>query len=177
MELTLRPVGVVRSELKSPMQRAPEEEGKRQFWLAQVKAENRKIRDLVSELIIDPELAGILDGIEEFSHVLVLFWPHLIAAEHRRLLKVRPMGRTDMPEKGIFATCSPARPNPVLVSTVRLLGRDGNVLHVQGLEAVDGSPIVDIKPYVRDYYGAKDPVVPQWMQQINREFRDESAED
>jgi formylmethanofuran dehydrogenase subunit E len=177
LELTIKPVGVVRSAIKTPMPRPPADESERKTWLARVKAEQRKINTLVTDLVIDPQFSGILDGIEEFSHVLVLFWPHLVPTERRRLLKVRPMGRTDMPEKGIFATCSPARPNPVLVSTVRLLGRDGNVLHVQGLEAVDGSPIVDIKPYVADYYSAKDPVVPSWMKQINREFRDEPIAD
>jgi tRNA (Thr-GGU) A37 N-methylase len=57
---------------------------------------------------------------------------------------------------------------------VRLLARDGHVLKVRGLEAVDGSPIVDIKPYVHSYYGAENPTVPEWMMQIQREMTEDA---
>jgi len=80
------------------------------------------------------------------------------------------MGRKDLPEKGIFSTCSPARPNPVLVSTVRLLAREANTLRVQGLEAVDGSPIIDVKPFVRTLHGTENPSIPDWMKKIHAEF-------
>jgi len=78
------------------------------------------------------------------------------------------MGRKENPEKGVFSTCSPARPNPVLVSTVQLLYRSGFTLRVEGLEAVDGSPIIDIKPFVKMSHGAENPVVPEWMQKIHQ---------
>jgi len=80
------------------------------------------------------------------------------------------MGRKDIPRQGVFATCSPARPNPVLVTAVRLLERRGNILRVQGLEAVDGSPIVDIKPYNPRYYRVESPAVPEWMSNLQGEF-------
>lgn len=120
--------------------------------------------------MVDERLSGILDGIEGFSHILVLYWPHLVAPNRRNLLKLHPMGRKDIPRQGVFATCSPARPNPVLVTAVRLLERNGNVLRVQGLEAVDGSPIVDIKPYNPRYYRVESPVVPEWMTKLQREI-------
>ncbi len=80
------------------------------------------------------------------------------------------MGRKDLPRQGIFATCSPARPNPVLVSAVPLIKRSGNILLVKGLEAVDGSPIIDIKPYVHSYYGADSSTVPGWMKTIQQDL-------
>ena len=80
------------------------------------------------------------------------------------------MGRKDLPLQGIFATCSPVRPNPVLVSAVRLLERTGNVLKVKGLDAVDGSPVIDIKPYVLPYYGVENSTVPEWMIKIHRDL-------
>lgn len=80
------------------------------------------------------------------------------------------MGRKDLPIQGIFATCSPARPNPVLVSVVPLLERLGNVLKVQGLDAVDGSPILDIKPYVQPHCGVERATVPAWMEQIHKDL-------
>jgi tRNA-Thr(GGU) m(6)t(6)A37 methyltransferase TsaA len=86
-----------------------------------------------------------------FSHILVLYCPHLIDPERRKLRKVHPMGSKDLPRQGIFATCSPARPNPVLVSAVPLVARIKNVLQVRGFEAVDGSPIIDVKPHSKSY--------------------------
>jgi tRNA-Thr(GGU) m(6)t(6)A37 methyltransferase TsaA len=121
---------------------------------------------------INPKLSEILDGIEGFSHILVLYWPHLVPEKRRKLQKVHPMGRKDIPRQGIFATCSPARPNPVLVTAVRLLERNGNVLRVQGLEAVDGSPVVDIKPYNPRYYRVENPIVPEWMKKLQDEISD-----
>ena len=90
--------------------------------------------------------------------------------QRRNLRKVHLMGRKDLPLQGIFATCSPARPNPILVSAVSLLERIGNVIKVKGLEAVDGSPIVDIKPYSKSYYSVDNPAVPEWMLQIQRDL-------
>ncbi|MBW1759864.1 MAG: SAM-dependent methyltransferase, partial [Deltaproteobacteria bacterium] len=90
-----------------------------------------------------------------------------------RLRQVHPMGRKDVPVRGIFATCSPARPNPILVSAVRLLERKRNVLRVQGFEAVDGSPLLDIKPYVTSYYGVENPEIAEWMQKIQNELEED----
>lgn len=80
------------------------------------------------------------------------------------------MGRKDLPVQGIFSTCSPARPNPVLVSAVPLLERKGNILKVKGLEAVDQSPVIDIKPYVKTYYWVENLSVPEWMITIHKEL-------
>ena len=69
---------------------------------------------------------------------------------------------------GVFATCSPARPNPILVTTVRIIEKKENTLQVQGLEAVDGSPIIDIKPYTATYCSAEDVRISNWMHQIEQ---------
>jgi len=168
--MELRPVGVVRSEIKSPMLEAGEADIELKERMEKVREYHQKVIDSVCELVIFPEWAELLQGIEGFSHILVLYWPHLIKPERRRLKTVHPMGRKDLPRQGIFATCSPARPNPVLVSAVPLLGRIGSVLKVKGLEAIDGSPIIDIKPYVQPYYGADHPTVPAWMEQIHKDL-------
>ncbi|MHB8093148.1 MAG: tRNA (N6-threonylcarbamoyladenosine(37)-N6)-methyltransferase TrmO [Syntrophales bacterium] len=162
-ELILRPVGVVRSALKAPLKRGVDDTAKLQEQGEEIRKQMRQIEALVSELAIDPGLEGLLDGIEEFSHIVVLYWPHLLAEEKRTLVHVHPMGLKEFPETGIFATRSPARPNPVLVSTAELLERDGNVLRVKGLEAVDGSPIIDIKPYAGIYPEIKEPRFPEWL--------------
>jgi tRNA-Thr(GGU) m(6)t(6)A37 methyltransferase TsaA len=176
-ELILRPVGVVRSALKTPLlgaDAAADQELKTR--IAMIREQHRQIKGLVSELVIAPRLEGILEGIEEFSHIVVVYWPHLIPAERRALLQVRPMGRKDMPQRGIFATRSPARPNPLLISTVRLLERNGNVLRVQALEAMDGSPILDIKPYTEIHQTVANPCFPRWLRQIYRDLEEDTVE-
>jgi len=177
--MQLRAVGVVRSEIKTPILHAVESGIELREQMNKMRDCHHKIRNSVCELVIFPQLAELLDGIEGFSHILVLYWAHLVAPERRNLRRVHPMGRKDLPIQGIFATCSPARPNPVLASTVQLLERKGSVLKVKGLEAVDGSPIIDIKPYVQSSHGAENSIVPAWMGQIHRELEtdDLSVED
>lgn len=166
-EMWLRPVGVVRNRIKEPSLVA--ESGDLELR-AKVEKEAREERRVISELVIDSNLAGILDGIESFSHLLVLFWAHRVPPEGRSLIRAHPMGRKDFPLVGIFATASPARPNPICVATVRLLERRANVLRVEGLDAIDGSPLVDIKPYVPCFYAATDANVADWMIQVVSEY-------
>ncbi len=168
-ELVIKPVGFVRSEIKEPSLVARKDGIELRGGLDQMMNEAREARNLISELVIDSRLDGILDGIEDFSHILVLYWPHLIPPAARRVKKVHPMGRKDLPLVGVFCTCSPARPNPVLVTAVRLLEREDNVLRVSGLEALDGSPIIDIKPYVPSYYSADEVTLSNWMMEIEKE--------
>lgn len=168
-EIFLSPVGFVRSAIKEPRLVAGSKgiEPDRRF--DNTRGQTAEVRNLVSELIIDRSLKGILDGIEDFSHLLVLYWPHLVPSEGRTLTKVHPMGRKDLPLVGVFCTCSPARPNPILVTAVRLLEREDNVLRVSGLEAVDGSPIIDIKPYVPSYYSAVEVRLSKWMVELEKD--------
>jgi tRNA (adenine37-N6)-methyltransferase len=168
--MQLTPVGEVHSEIKKPMLIAGDSDIELQERMEKIREYEEKVKHSISEVVIYNQWEELLDGIEGFSHVLVLYWAHLIGPERQNLRKVHPMGRKDLPLQGIFATCSPARPNPVLVSSVRLLERKNNILRVVGLEAVDGSPVIDIKPYVQSYYGADNLTVPEWMIQIHREL-------
>jgi len=171
LEMRLQPVGVVRSEIETPMMAADEAGLTLTERMENVKAYHRRVQHCVCDLVVDPQYTELLDGIEAFSHILVLYWPHLIGPARRNLRKVHPMGRKDLPRQGIFATCSPARPNPVLVSAVPLVTRAANVLQVKGLEAVDGSPIIDIKPYSRNYLQVEGLKLADWMEAIHRELR------
>ena len=170
VEMTLKAVGWVRSPIKDPILRADACSLELQGALEDARRRARDTADTVSEIEIYPEGVDLLDGIEEFSHLLVLYWAHLVPEAGRSLLKIHPIGRKEFPLKGIFATCSPARPNPVLVNAVRLLECDANVLRVSGLEAVDGTPLLDIKPYLPMYFKVEDPSLPEWMNRIVREL-------
>jgi tRNA-Thr(GGU) m(6)t(6)A37 methyltransferase TsaA len=169
IKMTLQPVGIIKNRVEEPFLVAGDEglemRGKFDATMDHV----REVRQAISEIVIDERLVDILDGIEEYSHLVVLYWAHKVPEEGRSLTRVHPMGRRDIPEVGIFSTCSPARPNPVLTTVVRLWGRKENVLEVAGLDAVDGSPVVDIKPYVKDSYPQEGVRVPDWMERLQNE--------
>jgi len=165
-DMILKQVGIVRSDTKEPSLRA--RSGDLNWESEQGPASHST--ENISEIVIDPQYSGILDGIEDFSHLLVLYWAHKVDKDGRTLAKVHPMGRKDLPLVGVFSTCSPARPNPVLAIAVRLLERDGHTLRVEGLDAIDGSPVVDIKPYLPSYYSVPEAALSDWMNQIMEEM-------
>ena len=123
----------------------------------------------ISDLIMNKELVDALEGIEEYSHVYVLYWMHnLEAGSHG--LKLHPWGNEALPLLGIFATRTQYRPNPVGLTLVKLLAKTGNVLRVKGLDALDETPIIDIKPFdlwdVEEYANVK---VPGWWRSARPE--------
>ncbi|MCK5560807.1 MAG: tRNA (N6-threonylcarbamoyladenosine(37)-N6)-methyltransferase TrmO [Thermoplasmata archaeon] len=111
---------------------------------------NSKTAENLGELEIFQEYEEGLTDLEGFSHIIVLFWLHKASFKS---LKVRPIYS---PEKlrGLFATRHPDRPNPIGITIVELMERNGNVLKVKGIDMFDGTPILDIKPYLaRDQKG------------------------
>jgi len=121
-----------------------------------------------SHLIINPEYREALKEIESFSHINVIFWMDRISTAGPKTLKARPRGRRDMPLPGVFATRSPHRPNPIGLTLVELIEQDGNIFKVKGLDALDGTSILDLKPY--DYWDrAKRACVPEWWAKLPRE--------
>ncbi len=134
------------------------------------KATGREVRhrSTVSEVILLGKLAEALDGIEDFSHLFVVFWMNKISKEERKTMKVHPRGRGDMPLLGVFATRTPFRPNPIGLTLVELLKVERNVLTVRGLDAFDGTPVLDIKPF--DYWDTVEAAtVPEWWRKLEKE--------
>jgi tRNA-Thr(GGU) m(6)t(6)A37 methyltransferase TsaA len=125
-------------------------------------------KNVVSRIIFLEEYTEALEGVEEFSHLFVLFWLHQISGESRKMIKVHPRGRVDMPLLGIFATRTPHRPNPIGLTRVKLLKIEGNVLTVQGLDAYDGTPVLDIKPF-DSWDITEDFKVPEWWKKLDKE--------
>ncbi len=125
---------------------------------------HRGWRGVKSEIVVDPAFAPSLDGLEGFSHIIVLYWMH--ESRGPAPLKVHPQGRSELPLTGVFATRSPRRPNPIGLTIVEMERREGNVLRVTGLDAFDGTPVLDIKPYLpRDSVaGAR---YPDWVSKLN----------
>jgi len=102
---------------------------------------------VASRIVVKPELADALEGIERFSHLWIIFWMHKAPAELRKELKIHSIGFEKIPAMGVLATRFPFRPNPIGLTLVKLLRRSGNILEVEGLDAIDGTPILDIKPF------------------------------
>ena len=103
--------------------------------------------DNTSNIIIKPEYKDALDGLHEGDKICILCWYHL---SDRSILKVHPRGDNTKELRGVFSTRSPVRPNPVSLTLVTLKKLSGTTLTVTGLEAVDGTPVLDIKPYYSD---------------------------
>lgn len=125
---------------------------------------------VVSEVVLDETFSDGLDGIEQFSHLLILFWMHRAAEAEPLRMRRRPQGRADMPEVGLFAQRARHRPNPIGVTAVKLLRRDKNRLVVEGLDAINGTPVVDVKPYVPAFDAVEAARVPEWVTRLMERY-------
>ena len=143
MPLDVRPIGWVRNGVKAPRPGG---------WEA-----------VESDLELDPEVAPALQGLDGFSHVIVLFWMHGVPQELRGPGQLHPGNRQDLPLVGAFATRTQLRPNPIGMAVVPLLSVNGARLRVRGLDAIDGTPVLDIKPYLPPYDAPKDVRLPPWV--------------
>lgn len=115
---------------------------------------------VLSRIVILKKYEPALDGIDGFSHLFVIFWLNRIQDQERKL-KVHPKGNMGMPLYGSLATRTRWRPNPIGMTVVRLLSRKNNILKVMGLDALDGTPVIDLKPY--DYLDCvRNLRVPEW---------------
>ena len=145
MTIELTPIGVI----KNPFQdRIPK------GWEA-----------VEARIVIDDQWAAGLDGVEEFSHLIVLFWLDRIPRDSI-LLRLHPQGSDDLPLVGLFATRTPSRPNPIGVQVVELLSRSGNVLTVRHIDALNDTPVLDIKPYLPRGDSVRGAVTPEWVDQL-----------
>ncbi len=141
-KITLRRIGKVRN----PIRRL-----KRDGW-----------ESIVSEIIIESEYEDGLEGIEEYSHLFILFWIDRLGQNLRGVKKIHPKSRKDLPLVGIFATRTQFRPNPIGLTMVKMLGRKKNIIKVKGLDCLNGTPVIDIKPISPRNEFPKKVRVPKW---------------
>jgi tRNA-Thr(GGU) m(6)t(6)A37 methyltransferase TsaA len=143
--VSIRPIGVVRNNVREP---------RMEGW-----------EDVRSDVIIREDLTDALDGIDAYSHIIVIFaFDRVPESEQRQ--HVRPRGDMRIPEQGVLATRSQVRPSPIGVSVVRLLRRRHNILRVEALDAIDGTPVLDIKPYFPNYDAIPDATIPDWFRTL-----------
>ncbi|MBA2862890.1 SAM-dependent methyltransferase [Methanococcus maripaludis] len=176
-DIILHPIGVVRNTTKQPFLIANETGLRMREDIAPTLEKVRKNDETVSEVVLNEDLADHLEGIDEYSHITIIYWAHNVPREARALKMVHPMGNPENPLVGLFSTCSPARPNPILTTTVRLIGVEGTTLQVTGLDAIDGSPVLDIKPHFKEHPLAADVRIPEWMEKIQSTIRQRKTKD
>ena len=110
-------------------------------------------------------------GLEEFSHLVVVFFFHLVGPDEVQSGARHPRGNPEWPAVGMFAQRARMRPNRIGVSTCALVAVDGLDLHVRGLDAVDGSPVLDVKPYVLEFEPRQADVrQPAWVTDLMRGY-------
>lgn len=146
MEICYKQIGVVRSEFKTHEQHDEYEHGRGEG---------------VIELFPEYE-KGLMDIEKHFSHCFVVYHMHLSRDVG---LVVRPFGDPRYPEIGVFASGGPFRPNRIAITPCRIVKVEGNKLHVEGLDAMDESPVLDIKPYSPQHYGVANPRVSKWEEE------------
>jgi tRNA (adenine37-N6)-methyltransferase len=139
-------IGVVQSPVKEPMEGG---------W-----------GNVISEIKVREEFAPGLKSLDSFSHVIVVFLMHKSSWEPGADLVRRPRGRSDMPEVGIFAQRAKHRPNPIGITPVEVVGLQKDTLRVRGLDAIDGTPVLDLKPYFPQFDSPPGVHVPEWVPRL-----------
>ena len=139
--ITLRPIGVVRND---------EADVARLDW--------SRVR---SRIVLTDGLAGALLGLADYSHVIVVGWLHELPEAMRERRQAYPSGDDRYPLQGALALRG-ARPNPLSVTVCRLLKVEGATLEVEGLDLVDGTPVLDVKPYIAAYDAVPKASIPRW---------------
>lgn len=151
MEITFYPIGVVHSPFKGlidmPIQPVGDD-----------------CEPGVVEVFDD--FAEGLQDLEGFSHIILIYYFHHV---EERVLTVIPF--FDLQHHGIFATRAPVRPNPIGLSVVRLTGRQGTLLEVDGVDILDGTPVLDIKPYIPEFDHRPDAVI-GWLEDAKDRMED-----
>ena len=148
--MNIEPIGIV----KSPVKEAIDEN-----W-----------RQVIAEIHLNDSLAAGLKGLDRFSHLVVVFFMHLYSFDLATDLVRRPQERADMPVVGIFAQRAKHRPNPIGITAVELIEVCEPVLVVKGLDAIDGTPVLDIKPYVPAFDSRPTAVVPVWIERLMQKY-------
>jgi tRNA (adenine37-N6)-methyltransferase len=148
--ITVRPIGIIRN--------------------AQTEWTDVVWEDVVSQVVLEDRWRGALEGLDGFSHIWVICWLSRVPEEDRGArLTVQPRGVEDLPPVGLFATRSPRRPNPIALTAVPLLSVDGPVLTVRGLDMLDGTPVLDIKPYLDRGDRISRTRSPRWIRRLWRD--------
>jgi tRNA-Thr(GGU) m(6)t(6)A37 methyltransferase TsaA len=150
VKYTVKSIGTVRSPIK---------EGTDRGW-----------GKIISEIHLSGGLARGLQGLDQFTHAVIVFLMHASTFDMKRDIVRRPQGRDDMPLTGIFSQRARHRPNPIGITSVNIVALEGAVLRVKGLDAIDGTPVLDIKPYVPRFDLKTGARTPEWIERLMADY-------
>ena len=159
MSITLTPLGHVR---------APRVEATDDYW-----------GDIISTIELDGTLLTpeSLRGLSDFSHLMIVYYFHKIEDEKILWSSAHPRGNPDWPKVGIFAQRKKDRPNKIGVSICELLEINGLTLKVKALDAIDGTPVLDIKPHIKEFIPKSEHVFqPSWIGELMADYYAESQD-
>ena len=149
MQIVMEPIGYVKNEVKDKKDVA---------W-----------GDDSSTIVLEEHYASGIKGLEDFSHVIILYYLDKAKYDREKHLQRRPQNREDMPLVGIFSQRGKDRPNQIGITSVQVVSVLNDRLEVKGLDAIDGTPVLDIKPYY-PVYDRKDASVPEWVDRLMEHY-------
>ncbi|MDF2946389.1 MAG: tRNA-Thr(GGU) m(6)t(6)A37 methyltransferase TsaA [Bacillales bacterium] len=151
MEIKIKPIAFVKNSRKSVSD---------DYW-----------GNIISEItLIDSFTEDSLQGINEFSHLEIIFYFNQVL-DHAIIKEARhPRGNTNLPKVGIFAQRGKNRPNKLGLTIVELIEHKGKTLVVKGLDAIDGTPIVDIKPVIQEFLPREEIFQPKWCTDLMKNY-------
>jgi tRNA-Thr(GGU) m(6)t(6)A37 methyltransferase TsaA len=144
--MNIEPIGIVKSSVVKPI--------------------DANWGSVISKIHLKPELAEGLKGLEEFSHAVIIYFIEDNEFDPKDGMVRRPRGLPQMSLIGVFAQRARHRPNPIAITTVQIVTVNENILTVKGLDAIDKTPVLDIKPYVPAYDNVVNPKAPAWVDTI-----------
>ena len=147
--MEIRPIGIV----KSPV----------------IKQKDVNWGEIISEVHLNKNLTSGLTGLSNFSHLIIIFFMHEAKINLENDLVRRPQERSDMPLVGMFAQRSKHRPNPIGITTVELISVHKEIITVKGLDAINDTPVIDIKPYF-PIFDQVDAKTPEWVNELMKEY-------
>lgn len=150
MEINLKEIGYVHNQV---------EEKKHHSW-----------GDEISTIRLNKEYSGGFLGLEQFSHVTILFYLDQAKYDRNKHLQRRPRSREDMPLLGVFAQRGKDRPNQIGMSTVKIIRVEDDELTVAGLDALDNTPVLDVKAYFPIYDCKRDANSPKWVDRLLKDY-------
>jgi tRNA-Thr(GGU) m(6)t(6)A37 methyltransferase TsaA len=127
--------------------------------------------DVVSEIVISEKISeSSIKGIEDFSHLEIIFYFHLADLSKINISATHPRGNKEFPKVGIFAQRKKARPNLLGSTIVKLIKSEKNILTVTRLDAVDGTPVIDIKPVLKEFLPDEKIMQPAWSSELMENY-------
>ena len=151
MEIKLKPIGFVKN--------------------SRVEIEDDNWERVISEIeLIEEIIPESLNGIEEYSHLEIMFYMDKVSDEKAKAQIRHPRNNENLPKVGTFAQRNKNRPNKLGLTTVELIERKGNVIKVRRLDAINGTPILDIKPVMKDYEPIGEIKQPNWTKEIMKNY-------